>query len=122
MDKKESCRQKCYVVKFCDDSETDELYGSMIAIGYEAGRFYMVKVNWGAEEDYARSRDGIVEMNWFFNEENTMKLMQLMKVRTGRGLVGAMYRRFKRYAHIADFPITDFCNKKGVKFDYQVYF
>ena len=121
MDKKESNRQKCHWAKFRDDSETGEPCGSMIAIAYENDRFYMVKVNWGAEQDFAYSSNGVVELKWFFDEENTEKLMRLMKVRTGRGLVGAMYRRFKRSARFADFMINSFCRKEGVKFDYQIY-
>lgn len=58
----------------------------MLAIGYDNGKFYIVKVNWGAEEDWERSRDGEVEMNWYFDEENTKKLMLRTGTHNGKDL------------------------------------
>lgn len=47
--------------------------GTLFAIGYQDGTFYMVKVNWEAEEDYEHSRDGEVRMTWHFYEGNAKK-------------------------------------------------
>ena len=65
-----------YSITFHDDAaggRVDE--GTLLTIEYLNGKFYMVKVNWGTEEDWERSRDGEVEMNWCFDEENTRKIM-----------------------------------------------
>lgn len=72
--------RESYSIKFHDSAENGRVdVGSMFAIGYQDEKFYMVKVYWGAEEAYERSRDGKVEMNWYFDEENTKKIM----LRTG---------------------------------------
>ena len=42
--------QEWYSIKFRDDA-ADSRVGTLFAIGYQDEKFYMVKVNWGAEEE-----------------------------------------------------------------------
>ena len=82
----------------------------------------MVKVNWGAEEDWERSRDGEVEMNWYFDEENTKKIMLRTGTHSAKDMMQAMYERFGKYKDFADFHIEKWCNEKDIKFEYYVHY
>ena len=48
--------------------------GSLCAIGCDELTFRLVKLNWGAEEDYERSREGEVEMTWSVSGEALARL------------------------------------------------
>lgn len=109
-----------YSVRLHDDGVKSE--GTMLSIAYDNGKFSMVKVNWGTEEDYERSRDGEVEMNWWFDEENTKKLMLRTGTHNGKDMIKAMYERFKDKADIADFFIILFCDEKEIEYTYNVYY
>lgn len=109
-----------YSVKLNDDR--GKSIGTMLSIAYDNGKFSMVKVNWGTEEDYERSRDGEVEMNWWFDEENTKKLMLRTGTHNGKDMIKAMYERFKDKADIADFFIILFCDEKKIEYTYNVYY
>ena len=43
--------------------------GSLCAIECSEESFILVKVYWGAEEDFERSRDGEVELSWVVKDE-----------------------------------------------------
>lgn len=96
--------------------------GTMLSIAYDNGKFSIVKVNWGAEEDYERSRVGEVEMNWYFDEENTKKLMLRTGTHNGKDMLRALHERFKEKADMADFYITKFCDEKEIKYIYNVFY
>lgn len=112
-----------YEVVLQNDAEKDPniAMGTLVVIGYENGKFFMHIVNWGAEEDYERSRRGIVEQDWLYNEENTRKLMEHLRVRTGKGLVNKMYRRFKGRTS-PDWAITRYCKERGIEGQYFVHY
>ena len=82
--------------------------GTLIILSYRHKKLDMQKINWGAEEDFERSRDGRVEMNWDLDEANTQKLMTLMKARSGKELIYKMYRRFRKdnTSPTSPFPIS----------------
>lgn len=101
------------------EKDPDISAGSLVVIGYKEEQFFMNVVNWGADEDYERSSRGIVEQDWLFDKENTRKLMECMGVRTGKGLIGKMNRRFKGRM-LPNFAITDYCNKRSIKSQYFV--
>ena len=85
-----------YRVTFQDDSlDKGASMGTLLVAGFLNGKFYMVKTNWGAEDDYARSREGEVEMNWHFDEENTKKMMLRTGTHNGWDLLQAIYNRYK---------------------------
>jgi len=93
--------QERYSIKFRDDAANSRV-GTMFAIGYQDEKFYMVKLNWGAEEDWERSRDGEVEMTWSFDEENTKKIMLRTGTHNAKDMKQAMYERFGRQEETAD--------------------
>lgn len=109
-----------YSITLNDD--IDKSIGTMLSIAYDNGKFSIVKVNWGAEEDYERSRDGKVEMNWCFDEENTKKLMLRTGTHNGKDMLRALYERFKEKADMADFYITKFCDEKKIEYTYNVFY
>lgn len=96
--------------------------GTMFAIKYRDGKFYMVKVNWGAEEDWERSRDGEVEMNWYFDEENTRKLMLRTGTHNARDMMQALYQRFGKYKGDASIHIEEWCQEKEINYSYYVHY
>ena len=51
--------------------------GSLCAIECSEERFLLVKVKWGAEEDFERSRDGEVEMTWSVSGEALARLKKI---------------------------------------------
>lgn len=103
------------------EKDPDISAGSLVVIGYKEGQFFMNVVNWGADEDYERSRRGIVEQDWLFDKENTKKLMECMEVRTGKELIDKLCKRFKGHT-LPDFAITDYCDKMGIKSQYFVHY
>lgn len=113
-----------FSVCFRDDAANDPKVkiGSMIAIEYHNGRLSMVRVNWGDDEDWERSRDGEVELNWMFDEENTKKMMRLTGTNTGKSLINVLYERFKQNAYDADSYIIRWCDTKGIVYNYYVHY
>ena len=102
------------------DGGVDE--GTLLTIEYLNGKFYMVKVNWGTEEDWERSRDGEVEMNWCFDEENTRKIMLRTGTHNAKEMMQAMYERFGRYKDSADHYIEKWCQEKEIEYNYYVHY
>jgi hypothetical protein len=112
-----------YSITFHDDAacgRVDE--GTLLTIEYLNGKFYMVKVNWGTEEDWERSRDGEVEMNWCFDEENTRKIMLRTGTHNAKEMMQAMYERFGKYKDSADHYIEKWCQEKEIEYSYHVHY
>ena len=112
-----------YSITFHDDAadgRVDE--GTLLTIEYLNGKFYMVKVNWGTEEDWVRSRDGEVEMNWCFDEENTRKIMLRTGTHNAKEMMQAMYERFGKYKDSADHYIEKWCKEKEIEYSYHVHY
>ncbi len=112
-----------YSITFHDDAaggRVDE--GTLLTIEYLNGKFYMVKVNWGTEEDWERSRDGEVEMNWCFDEENTRKIMLRTGTHNAKEMMQAMYERFGKYKDSADHYIEKWCQEKEITYSYYVHY
>lgn len=106
-------------IRLYDEEKT---MGTMLSIAYVNGKFSIVKVNWGTEEDKEHSRDGEVEMNWWFDEENTNKLMLRTGTHNGGDMIQAMYELFKEKVDMADFYITGFCDEKKIKYTYNAFY
>lgn len=113
--------QERYSIKFRDDA-ADSRVGTMFAIGYQDEKFYMVKLNWGAEEDWERSRDGEVEMTWSFDEENTKKIMLRTGTHNAKDMMQAMTDRFSKHGDFADFYIEKWCKEKEIEYSYYVHY
>lgn len=112
-----------YSITFHDDAAgscVDE--GSLLAIGYRDEKFYMVKVFWGAKEDWERSHYGEVEMNWCFDEENTKKIMLRTGTHNAKDMMQAMYERFGKYEDSADHHIEKWCQEKEITYCYYVHY
>ena len=112
-----------YSIMFHDDAadgRVDE--GTLLTIEYLNGKFYVVKVNWGTEEDWERSRDGEVEMNWCFDEENTRKIMLRTGTHNAKEMMQAMYERFGKYKDSADHYIEKWCQEKEIEYSYYMHY
>lgn len=112
-----------YSITFHDDAaggRVDE--GTLLTIEYLNEKFCMVKVSWGAEEDWERSRDGEVEMNWCFDEENTRKIMLRTGTHNAKEMMQAMYERFGKYKDSADHYIEKWCQEKEIEYSYYVHY
>ena len=112
-----------YSVTFQDDTEGRvKKVGTLLKGVYSDEVFNLVKVNWGSEEEYKRSRDGEVEMSWYFDEENTKKLMLRTGTHHARDMVQALYDRFAKYRGDADSHIIKWCDQKEIVYDYYVHY
>lgn len=84
-DYKRMRRQREYAsATFYDDAPNQ--IGSMTCIECYEDSFQAIKLNWGAEEDYERNKDGEVEQSW--------------------KVVGAALERLKKACNIAKKPET----------------
>lgn len=116
-------RNEHYYIRFRNDVEKGKMdMGTLIAMEYENGLFQLIKINWGGEVDYERSRDGIVEMYWLFDIDNTKKLMLRMGTHNAKDMINALYERFKCHADYADTYITKFCDGKDIEYTFRVYY
>ena len=113
-----------YSVKFRDDAEKNPNIpvGTMIVIVYSNHKFYMVKVCWERADASDRLSEQEVEMSWYFDEENTKKLMLHSGTKNATDSMQAMFNRFKKHSHSADSYITRWCDEKGIKYDYFVHY
>lgn len=112
-----------YSITFHDDAadgRVDE--GTLLTIEYLNEKFCMVKVFWGAEEDWERSRDGEVEMNWRFDEENTKKIMFRTGTHNAEEMMQVMYERFGKYKDSSDHYIEKWCQEKEIEYSYYVHY
>lgn len=112
-----------YSITFHDDAANGRVdMGTLFAIGYQDEQFYMVKVNWGAPSDWERSHDGEVELNWYFNEENTKKIMLRTGTHNAKDMMQAMYERFGKHGAFAAMYIEDWCKEKDIEYNYYVHY
>lgn len=93
--------------------------GDIIDFVYDDGRCGMNHYYWGSEIDYEYNRHGEVEHNYIWNEENTKKLMLRTGTKNGKTLVEAIYERFSKYKGSADFYIRQWCENKGIEYDFR---
>ena len=102
--------------------ETGTKVGDILDFVYEDGRCGMIHYYWGSEIDYEYNRHGEVEHNYIWNEENTKKLMLRTGTKNGKALVEAIYERFSKYKGCADFHIRQWCEEKGIEYDFRAWF
>ena len=96
--------------------------GDLLDFVYEDGRCGMNHYYWGSEIDYEYNRHGEVEHNYIWDEENTKLLMLRTGTKNGKALVNAIYERFHEHQGSADFYIRQWCEKKGIKYEFRAWF
>ena len=88
---------------------------------YDDGECGMNKYYWSTDMDYERNKRGEVEANYFWDKENTKKLMLRTGTHSGKDMVAAIYERFKQYKDCANTHICDWCDEKGIEYKKQVW-
>ena len=96
--------------------------GQLLNFVYANGRCGMNHYYWGSDMDYERNRDGEVEHNFIWDEENTKKMMLRTGTKNGKDLVKAIYERFHAYGTFASNRIEDWCKKKNIEYDFRAWF
>lgn len=97
--------------------------GSLCAIECSEERFLLVKVNSGAEEDYARSRDGEVELSWDVKGEALARLKKICNnAKTPNDVVQYMHERFAPFERQAGDKLNEWLEKKSVPYYYDVHY
>ena len=96
--------------------------GDLLDFVYEDGRCGMNHYYWGSEIDYEYNRHGEVEHNYIWDEANTKLLMLRTGTKNGKALVNAIYERFHEHQGSADFYIRQWCEKKGIKYEFRAWF
>ncbi len=96
--------------------------GELLDFVYEDGRCGMNHYFWGSKVDYEYNRHGEVEHNYMWDAENTKLLMLRSGSKDGKSLVNAIFERFHQHRSSADFYIRQWCEKKGIKYDFRAWF
>lgn len=96
--------------------------GSLCFIECQEDKFCLVKVNWGATEDYERNRDGEVELIWGVREEALTRLKKICNnSKTPDDVVRYLYERFIPYNRSADHELLKWFDKKEIAYVFLEY-
>ncbi len=97
--------------------------GSLYAIECSEERFLLVKVNWGAEEDYERSRDGEVELSWVVKGEALAQLKKICNnAKTPNDVIQYLHERFASSERQAGDKLIEWLEKKSIPYYYDVHY
>ena len=97
--------------------------GSLCVIECSEERFLLVKVNWGAEEDFERSRDGEVELSWVVKGEALAQLKKICNnAKTSDELIQYLHERFAPFERQAGDKLIEWLEKKSVPHYYDVHY
>ena len=102
--------------------ENDDKVGNEIFFVYDNGRSSIHHIYWGSEMEYDYNRDGVVEHVDYFNAENTKLLMLRTGTKNGKALVEEMYKRFHAAGYNAVTKIREWCDSKGIEYDFQAWY
>lgn len=106
--------------KFYED--TDPI-GSMCAIECSEDRFLLVKLNWGAEEDFERSKDGEVELSWVIKGEALAQLKKICNnAKTPDEVIQYLHKRFASYERQAGDQLIEWLEKKSIPYHYDMHY
>lgn len=109
-------------VSFYDDTVSSPKIGSSCSIVCDAKAFRIVKLNWGAPEDYERNRDGEVEMNWTIHGEALERLMNICNnAKTHKDVIDYLYQRFASEKRQAHRELLNWLDKKEIPYYYSEY-
>lgn len=101
--------------------DTSEI-GSMCFIECREDAFSLIRLNWGAPEDYERDRDGEVELIWCVREDALTRLMKICNnSKTPDDVVRYLYERFAPYNRSAGEELLKWLDKKEVNYFFLVY-
>ena len=102
---------------FYDDAPAK--IGSMTCIECYEDAFRVVKLNWGAEEDYERNKDGEVELNWTIKGEALERLKKTCNnANTQDAVVDYLKERFARYGRLAHYELLKWLQEKQIPYSY----
>lgn len=91
----------------------------MVCIECYEDVFQVVKLNWGAEEDYERCRGGEVEMSWRVRGEALKRLKKkCSNAKTSETVVEYSKERFSPYGRTAHYELLRWLEKKQILYYY----
>lgn len=97
--------------------------GSLCAIECSEESFILVKVNWGAEEDYERSRDGEVELSWVVKGEALARLKKICNnAKTPNDIIQYLHERFASFGRHACNQLIEWLEKKSIPYYYDAHY
>lgn len=97
--------------------------GSLCAIGCDELTFRLVKLNWGAEEDYERSREGEVEMTWSVSGEVLARLKKICNnAKTPNDVIRYLHERFASLERQSCDKLIEWLEKKSIPYYYDVHY
>ena len=107
---------------FYDDTGTSLKIGSSCSIECDTEAFRIIKLNWGAPEDYERNRDGEVELSWTVQGEALTRLMKTCNnAKTPKDVVNYLYQRFSPHNRVAHYELLEWLDKKEIKYYFSEY-
>lgn len=94
----------------------------VVAATVEDERLAIHKVDFQEWEN--NRRDGTVEASYMFDEENTLKLYNLMQASTASDLITKLKKQFGFRTGMSDFitNLLEFCEDNGIKNDFNVFY
>lgn len=82
-----------------------------------------MKVNWGAEEDFERSRDGEVELSWVVKGEALARLKKVCNnAKTPNDVIQYLHERFASFERQAGNKLIEWLEKKSIPYYYDVHY
>ena len=108
---------------FYNDTLSSPPMGSSCLIECDSDSFRLVKTNWGAEEDYERSRDGEVEMTWSISGEALARLKKICNnAKTPQEVINYLHLRFVTFERQAGDKLIEWLEKKSIPYYYDVHY
>ena len=97
--------------------------GFMCAMECSEERFLLVKVNWGAEDDFERNRDGEVELSWVVKGEALARLKKICNnAKTPEDVIQYLHERFAPFERQAGDKLIEWLEKKSIPYYYDVHY
>ena len=105
---------------FYDDAPNQ--IGSMACIECYEEVFRVVKLNWGAEDDYERNKEGEVELNWTIQGEALERLKKICNnAKTPDAVVDYLKERFAAHGRMALHELLQWLEKKQIPYYFIEY-
>ena len=106
--------------KFYDDAPKQ--IGSMACIECYETVFRVVKLNWGAEDDYERNKEGEVELNWTIQGEALERLKKICNnAQSPEAVVNYLKERFASHGRMAHHELLQWLEKKEIPYLFLEY-
>ena len=109
----------CSSIKFYEDEQP---IGSLCFMECNDSAFRVVKLNWGAPEDFERNRDGEVEMSWTIQGKALERLMKTCNsAKKHNDIIVYLYQRFASYKRQAHIELLKWLDQKEIPYYYSEY-